>query len=80
MSRLILLGLLLLILRMAWKGFTLQLKAAVLDGSRGRQAPPPAAVETLVRCTRCGTHVLASRALKGVGEEAFCSEECRHST
>ena len=80
MTRLIVLGLLLLILRLAWKSFAIQIKAQVSGLSPGgRPSPPAPHVETLVRCARCGTYVTASRALKAKGaeEEAFCSEECR---
>jgi hypothetical protein len=76
MTRLIVLGLLLAVLWLAVKNFTLQLKAT-LGQSSGRPAPPPPRAEALVRCARCGTWVTASRALKGRGEEVFCSPECR---
>jgi hypothetical protein len=78
MTRLIVLGLLLVVLWLAWKSFGLQLKVSFGQGP-GRPAPPAPRAETLVRCVRCGTYVVASRALKaeGAGEEAFCSEECR---
>jgi hypothetical protein len=81
MTRLILIGLLLVILRLAVKNFSGQLKAALSAGSPSRSAPRQVA-ETLVPCARCGTYVAASRALKGSGEgeaEVFCSEECRRS-
>ncbi|HKI01755.1 MAG TPA: hypothetical protein VKK31_07245 [Thermoanaerobaculia bacterium] len=82
--------LLLIILRLAFKSFTGQLKIAVF-GPPGRpdprtSRPPQVAAETLVQCARCGTYVAASRALKGQGmgmgerereREVFCSEECR---
>ena len=78
MTRLIVLGLLLAVLWLALKNFTLQLKVSFGQGS-DRPAPPASHAETLVRCTRCGTYVAASRALraKGAGEDVFCSEECR---
>ncbi|HEX9941845.1 MAG TPA: hypothetical protein VGG03_07505 [Thermoanaerobaculia bacterium] len=80
MTRLIVLGLLLVILRLALKNFSGQLKAALSGGTPARPHPPaPRQVsETLVPCARCGTYVASSRALKGTGEaEVFCSEECR---
>ena len=78
MTRLIVLGLLLAVLWLALKNFTLQLKVSFGQGP-ARPVPPAPRAETLVRCAHCGTHVAASRALKakGAGEEAFCSEECR---
>jgi hypothetical protein len=77
MTRLILLGLLLVILWLGLKSFTLQIKSAVLGQLRNNPQPPRAVAETLVRCARCGTYFSASHALKGAGEEEFCSEECR---
>ena len=81
MSRFLLIGLLLIILRLAVKNFTGQLKAAVFGPEPGRPhpRPPQVASKTLVQCARCGTYVAASRALKapGAGPEVFCSEECR---
>jgi hypothetical protein len=80
MTRLLVLGLLLVVLWLAVKGFTVQLKAAVLGQTSGRGKPPAPreTVETLVRCARCGTYVAASRALKAAAAEdaAFCSEKC----
>jgi hypothetical protein len=37
----------------------------------------PESVETLVRCTGCGTHVLRSRTLIAAGGASYCSAECR---
>jgi hypothetical protein len=37
----------------------------------------PEMVETLVRCTGCGTHVLRSRTLTAAGGAFYCSDECR---
>jgi hypothetical protein len=76
MTRLFVLGLLLVILWLALKNFKLQFKVTFGQGSP-RPAPPALRSETLVRCVRCGTFVAAPRALKGVGEEVFCSEGCR---
>jgi hypothetical protein len=78
MTRLLVLGLLLVILWLALKNFTLRLKVT-LGQDLTRPAPPVLRSETLVRCARCGTFVAAPRALKGVGEEVFCSEGCRES-
>jgi hypothetical protein len=82
MTRIIGIILLLLILRMAWKSFATQLRAAVFGPPSVPQPPPRAAVaETLVQCAACGTYVAASRALKaGRGDAVFCSEECRRSS
>jgi len=81
MTRIIGIILLLLILWMAVKSFTRQLRAAVFGPPSIPKAPPRAAVaETLVQCATCGTYVAASRALKaGRGDAVFCSEECRRS-
>jgi hypothetical protein len=77
MTRFLILGLLLVILWLALKNFTLRLKVT-FGQALPRPAPPPALrSETLVQCARCGTYVAAPRALKGVGEEVFCSEGCR---
>ena len=77
MGRLIVLGLLLVILRLAVKNFTGQLKAALSGGEASpRPAAPKQVSETLVQCSRCGTYVASSRVLAGDGE-VFCSEECR---
>ncbi len=80
MTRLIVLGLLLVILWLALRNFALQLKAAVFGQVPGRPAPPAsrAAAETLVPCVRCGTYVVAARAFKGTAG-TFCSEACRES-
>ena len=84
MSRLLLIGLLLIILRLAVKNFTGQLKASVFGPEPGRPnprppQPPQVVAETLVQCSKCGTYVASSRALTGAGAgaEVFCSEECR---
>jgi hypothetical protein len=82
MGRLIVLGLLLVILRLAVKNFTGQLKAALSGGDTpARPSAPKQVSETLVQCSRCGTYVASSRALAGdalAGDgEVFCSEECR---
>lgn len=79
MTRFIVIVLLLIILRLAFKSFTGQLKVAVF-GPPEPQRPPQVAAQTLVQCSKCGVYVDSSRALKGsgVGEGAvFCSEECR---
>jgi len=79
MARLFVLGLLLLVLRLAVKSFTGQLKSA-LSGSEPatRRAAPRQVSETLVPCSRCGTYVASSRALAGARQgELFCSEGCR---
>jgi hypothetical protein len=82
MTRLIILGLLLVVLWLAVRSFALQLKVSLLGQGRGRHdpfRPPAAATETLVRCAGCGTYVASSRTLRlGDGrDEAFCSEDCR---
>lgn len=82
MTRIIGIILLLLILRMAWKSFTTQLRTAVFGPPSAPNAPSAraAVAETLVPCAACGTYVPASRALKaGRGDAVFCSEECRRS-
>jgi len=81
MTRFLLIVLLLVILRLAFKNFTAQLRSSVL-GDPPRTVPPkaPRAVtETLVPCAACGAFVPATRTLKGAGGggEVFCSEECR---
>jgi hypothetical protein len=82
MTRFLLIVLLLVILRLAFKNFTAQLRSAVL-GDPPRQTAPPktprAVTETLVPCAACGAFVPAARTLKGAGGggEVFCSEECR---
>ncbi|HEY2291633.1 MAG TPA: hypothetical protein VGM86_13115 [Thermoanaerobaculia bacterium] len=83
MTRILGILLLLVILRMAWKSFTIQLRTAVFGPPTVPKASPPRAVvaETLVQCAACGTYVAASRAFKGGrGEAVFCSEECRRSS
>ncbi len=80
MSRFIVIVLLLIILRLAVKSFTGQLKAAVFPPEPPRPPrPPQVAAQTLVQCSACGVYVDSSRALKspGAGEGMFCSEECR---
>jgi len=80
MTRILGILLLLVILRMAWKSFTLQLRAAVFGPSKMPPPSRPAIAETLVQCAVCGTYVAARRALQGGrGGEVFCSEECRRS-
>jgi hypothetical protein len=84
MTRLLLLGLLVVILRLAYKNFAGQLKAALTVGTLSPSKPPaPQQVaETLLQCSRCGTYVVSARALKGAGAgeaAVFCSEECRSS-
>ena len=80
MTRIIGIILLLIILRMAVKSFTTQLRAAVFGPPSAPNAPPPraAVAETLVQCAACGTYVAGRRALKGREDEVFCSEECRN--
>ena len=82
MGRFFAIVLLLIILRLAFKGFSGQLKAAVFGPQTGRpeSRPQRTVTETLVQCARCGTYIAPSRALKGQGggeEGVFCSEECR---
>jgi hypothetical protein len=82
MTRFLLVILLLVILRLAFKNFTAQLRSAVLGDPPPQTAPPraPRAVtETLVPCAACGAFVPSTRTLKAAdgGEEVFCSEECR---
>jgi formylmethanofuran dehydrogenase subunit E len=82
MTRILGIILLLVILRLAVKSFSTQLRAAVFGPPSVPKTPPPraAVAETLVQCAACGTYVAASRALKaGRGDEVFCSEECRRS-
>jgi hypothetical protein len=83
MTRILGILLLLVVLRMAVKSFTTQLRTAVFGPPAVPKAPPPpraAVAETLVQCATCGTYVAASRALKaGRGDAVFCSEECRRS-
>jgi hypothetical protein len=81
MGRLIVLGLLLVVLRLAVKNFTGQLKSVLSDGGApARPTAPRQVSETLVPCLRCGTYVASSRALAGAREgELFCSEDCRRS-
>lgn len=83
MTRILGIILLLVVLRMAWKSLTIQLRAAVFGPPTVPKAPPPraAVTETLVQCAACGTYVAASRALRaGRGDAVFCSEECRRSS
>jgi hypothetical protein len=81
MTRIIGIILLLVILRMAFKSFSTSFKAALFGpAAPAPKAPPPpraAVAETLVRCAACGTYIVSGRALKGRGEEVFCSEVCR---
>ena len=83
MTRIIGIILLLVVLRMAVKSFSAQLRTAVFGPPAAPKAPPPppraAVAETLVQCAACGTYVADRRALKGRGDEVFCSEECRRS-
>lgn len=78
MTKIIGIILLLVILRLAVKNFSAQLKAAVFGPPTLPKAPPPRAVatETLVPCAACGTYIVASRGFKK-GDQVFCSEECR---
>jgi hypothetical protein len=82
MTRFLLIILLLVILRLAFKNFTAQIRSAVL-GDPPRQVPPPrppqAVTETLVPCAACGTFVPAGRTRPGAGRggEVFCPEACR---
>jgi formylmethanofuran dehydrogenase subunit E len=71
--------LLLVILWLAVKSFSAQLKAAVFGPAPAPKSPLPraAVAETLVRCAACGTYIVPSRAVKGRGDEVFCSEGCR---
>jgi hypothetical protein len=81
MTRFIAIILLLVILRMAFKSFTTNLKAAVFGPTTPAPKPPPppraVVAETLVRCAACGTYIVSARALKGRGDDVFCSEDCR---
>jgi hypothetical protein len=80
MTRILGILLLLVILRLAVKSFSNQLKAAVFGPTPAPKPPPrprAAVAETLVRCAACGTYIVPSRALKGRGDEVFCSEGCR---
>ena len=82
MSRFIVIVLLLIILRLAVKNFSSQLKAAVFGPPEPLRPPKPPQVsaQTLVQCSACGVYVDSSRALKGAGMGegmVFCSEECR---
>ena len=79
MTRFIAIVLLLIVLRLAVKNFSGQLKAAVF-GPPQPPRPPQVTAQTLVQCSSCGIYVDSSRALTGerAGEGAvFCSEECR---
>jgi hypothetical protein len=82
MTRILGIILLLVVLRMAFKSFSSQLKAAVFGppSTASKAPPPPRAVvsQTLVQCTACGTYIVPNRALKGSrGDDLFCSEACR---
>ncbi|HEY0556840.1 MAG TPA: hypothetical protein VGG20_21465 [Thermoanaerobaculia bacterium] len=81
MTRILGIILLLVILRLAVKSFSAQLKAVVFGPATPapKTPPPPRAVvaETLVQCAACGTYIVPNRALKGRGEAVFCSEACR---
>jgi hypothetical protein len=80
MTRILGILLLLVILRLAVKSFSNQLKTAVFGSAPAPKSPPrprAAVAETLVRCAACGTYIVPSRALKGKGDEVFCSEGCR---
>ena len=70
MTRILLIGLLLVILRLAVRNFTAQLRGAVFGPPSLPQPPkPPQTVtQTLVPCTRCGTYVPADRVVDGVCE------------
>ncbi|MFL6193100.1 MAG: hypothetical protein ACJ75H_02925 [Thermoanaerobaculia bacterium] len=74
MTRFLLVGLLLVILRLAVKNFTAQLKGAVFGPPTmpPPPTPPRAVTKTLVPCARCGTYVPAER----VDGEGVC-EACR---
>ena len=77
MTRFILIALLLVILRLAVKSFTAQIKGA-LFGPPAMPAAPPAPrtiTQTLVPCARCGTFVPAERVVRVNGEEVC--EVCR---
>lgn len=79
MTRFIAIVLLLIILRLAVKNFSGQLKAAIF-GPPLPPRPPQVAAQTLVQCASCGVYVDSSRALEGAGAgegAVFCSEECR---
>jgi hypothetical protein len=82
MTRILGIVLLLVILRMALRSFTAQLRTAVFGPPASPKAPPPRAVaaETLVQCAACGTYVASRRALQGRGDAVYCSEECRRSS
>ena len=76
MARILLIALLLVVLRLAVKNFSAQLKGALFGPPA--VSPPPAAramTQTLVQCARCGTFVPADRVVKVNGEEV-CSKEC----
>jgi hypothetical protein len=80
MTRILGIILLLVILRLAVKSFSAQFKAAVFGPTPAPKSPPrprAAVAETLVRCAACGIYIVPSRALKGRGDEVFCSEGCR---
>lgn len=83
MTRLLVLGLLVVVLWLAVDNLASRLKRALSDGNdqKGRVPPPrPPVTETLLPCAVCGTYVPATRALKAAGGgegRVFCSEECR---
>jgi predicted secreted protein len=81
MTRILGILLLLVILRLAVKSFSNQLRTAVFGPATPAPKPPPrpraVVAETLVRCAACGTYIVPSRAVKGRGDEVFCSEGCR---
>jgi hypothetical protein len=81
MTRVLVLGLLLVVLWLAVKNFALQIKIS-LSGPRRPVTPASrtAVSETLVPCARCGVYVVASRALRGGGDSVFCSAECVRSS
>ncbi len=79
MTRFIAIVLLLIVIRLAVKSFSGQLKVAVF-GPPEPPRPPKIAAQTLVQCSTCGVYVDSTRALQGAGGEegtVFCSEECR---
>ena len=67
MTRILGIILLLVVLRMAVKSFTTQLRAAVFGPPAAPKVPPPqpkaVVAETLVQCATCGTYVAGRRAL-----------------
>lgn len=79
MTRFIAIVLLVVILRLAVKSFSGQLKIAVF-GPPQSPRPPQVAAQTLVQCAACGVYVDSSRALQQGEGAVFCSEECRRGT